>query len=260
MAKLHKVVLRKESLSARERAYRHIQDQIIQGVLNAGMPVSEQTLAKELGSSRTPVREAIGQLAAEGLLEQTRNRGAMVRQLTRNDITDLYEVREALEVFAVSKVAQRGVPARDLERLQETNAGVLKLRDELIASGEMTLDEERMGRFVRLDLGFHSLIVLLTLNARMRKIINETRVLIQVFAMRRRGHDAEMLNKIWRQHTAVTEALMNRRPEDARGILSEHIQSSLRERLEEFDTWDRQNAMAADVVSVTGRGKLLPLR
>jgi DNA-binding GntR family transcriptional regulator len=260
MTKLRKVEQRKESLSARERAYRHIQDQIVQGVLNAGMPVSELVLAKELGSSRTPIREAIGQLASEGLLEQTRNRGAMVRQLKRNDITDLYEVREALEVFAVSKVALRGVPAGDLVRLQETNAGVLQLRDELLASGEITLDEERMEQFVRLDLSFHSLIVLLTLNARMRKIINETRVLIQVFAMRRRGHDAEMLNKIWRQHTAVTESLANRRPEDARRILSEHIQSSLRERLEEFDAWDRQNAMAADVVSVTGRGKLLPLR
>jgi DNA-binding GntR family transcriptional regulator len=260
MAKLHKVVAPKESLSARERAYRHIQDQIVQGVLNAGMPVSELVLSKELGSSRTPIREAIGQLASEGLLEQTRNRGAMVRQLTRNDITDLYEVREALEVFAVSKVALRGVPTEDLTRLQETNDGVLQLKEELIASGEVTLDGGRMERFVRLDLSFHSLIVLLTLNARLRKLINETRVLIQVFAMRRRGHDAAMLEKIWRQHTAVTDALVNRQPEDARRILSEHIQSSLRERLEEFDAWDRQNAMAADMESVTGRGKLLPLR
>ncbi|HTD97588.1 MAG TPA: GntR family transcriptional regulator [Edaphobacter sp.] len=260
MAKLQKPALRKESLSARERAYRHIQEQIAQGVLGAGMPLSELLLAKELGSSRTPIREAIGQLAAEGLVEQTRNRGAVVRQMTRNDITDLYEVREALEVFAASKVAMRGVPVDDLARLQEANAGILELRDELIASGQTTLDDERIERFVRLDLSFHALIVLLTLNARMRKIINETRVLIQIFAMRRRGHDAAMLDRIWRQHTAVTEALVNRRPEEARQILSEHIQNSLRERLEEFDAWDRQNAMAADMAGMTGRGKLLSLR
>jgi DNA-binding GntR family transcriptional regulator len=260
MAKSRRATVQKESLSARERAYRHIQEQIVQGVLNAGTPLSELGLAKELGSSRTPIREAIGQLAAEGLLEQTRNRGAMVRQLTRNDITDLYEVREALEVFAVAKVALRGVPHGDLVQLQEANAGLLELKEELIANGGSTLDDGQMERFVRLDLSFHALIVLLTLNTRMRKIINETRVLIQIFAMRRRGHDAEMLDKIWRQHTAVTDALMNRRPEEARRILSEHIQSSLRERLEEFDACDRQNAMAADVVSMTGRGKLLPLR
>jgi DNA-binding GntR family transcriptional regulator len=259
MAKAN-AALPKESLSARERAYRHIQEQIVQGVLNAGEPLSELVLAKELGSSRTPIREAIGQLAAEGLLEQTRNRGAMVRQLTRSDITDLYEVREALEVFAVAKVALRGVPHGDLVQLQEANAGLLELKNELLAGGGGTLDEGQMERFVRLDLSFHALIVLLTLNTRMRKIINEARVLIQIFAMRRRGHDAEMLDKIWRQHTAVTEALLNRRPEEARRILSEHIQSSLRERLEEFDAWDRQNAMAADVVSMTRRGKLLPLR
>jgi len=66
--------------SIRERAYIYIQRKIASGELRPGRSVSELALSKELGSSRTPIREAIGQLVAEGLLEQVHNRGAVVVQ------------------------------------------------------------------------------------------------------------------------------------------------------------------------------------
>ena len=98
---------RRADRSAREKAYVLIQQKIARGELPPGSAVSEIPLAQELGSSRTPVREALGQLVAEGLLEQTPNRGAVVVQLGRQDIIDLYELREALEVYAVGKAAAR---------------------------------------------------------------------------------------------------------------------------------------------------------
>jgi DNA-binding GntR family transcriptional regulator len=84
--------------SVRAKAYLHIQRKIAAGELPTGSALSELALAKGLGSSLTPIREAIGQLVAEGFLEQTPNRGAVVVQLTRQDIVELYELREALEV------------------------------------------------------------------------------------------------------------------------------------------------------------------
>ena len=93
-------------LSIRERAYLHIQQLLLSGQLEAGSSVSELLLAKELGSSRTPIREAMNQLAAEGLLEQSPNGGMIVAQLGREDIIELYELREALEVYAVGKIAR----------------------------------------------------------------------------------------------------------------------------------------------------------
>ena len=92
-------------LSIRERAYLHIQQLLLSGKLEAGSSVSEQMLAKDLGSSRTPIREAMNQLAAEGLLEPSPNGGMIVTQLGREDIIELYELREALEVYAVGKDA-----------------------------------------------------------------------------------------------------------------------------------------------------------
>ena len=117
--------------SVRERAYLLIQQKIARGELPPGSAVSEVPLAQELGSSRTPIREALGQLVAEGLLEQTPNRGTVVVQLGRQDIIDLYELREALEVYAVGKVAARTNTPQDLQRLQGFADQILALRDEL---------------------------------------------------------------------------------------------------------------------------------
>ena len=74
--------------SVRERAYRHIKKLISDGILEAGSPISELLLAKELGSSCTPIREAMKQLDAEGLLEQSQNGGMTVAQLKREDIIE----------------------------------------------------------------------------------------------------------------------------------------------------------------------------
>src|SRR5580658_1370278 len=97
---------RDQEVLMRDQAYLYIQRKILAGDLQAGKAVSELTIAKELGSSRTPIREALGQLVAEGLLEQIPNRGAVVVQFGRQDIIDLFELREALEAYAVEKVAR----------------------------------------------------------------------------------------------------------------------------------------------------------
>ena len=117
--------------SARERACLLIQQKIARGELCPGSAVSEVPLAKELGSSRTPVREALGQLVAEGFLEQTPNRGTIVVQLRRQDIIDLYELREALEVYTVNKAARQKNTPQDLKRLKRLADEILGLQGEL---------------------------------------------------------------------------------------------------------------------------------
>ena len=156
--------------SVRERAYLLIQQKIARGELPPGSAVSEIPLAQELGSSRTPIREALGQLVAEGLLEQTPNRGAVVVQLGRQDIIDLYELREALEVYAVGKVAARANSPQDLQRLQAFADQILTLRDELRESGRDKLDVKQMNRFITCDLGFHTLLLRIASNARILKV------------------------------------------------------------------------------------------
>ncbi len=61
--------------------------------------------------------------------------------------------------------------------------------------------------------------------------------------MRHNGHELSMLEKIHRQHVAIAQAVVKGQAEEAATLLSEHIQTSLKERLEEFDLWKRESAM-----------------
>ncbi len=229
--------------SMRERAYTLIQQKIARGELRPGSSISEIALAKELGSSRTPVREAIGQLAAEGLLEQTPNRGAVVMQLKRQDIIDLYELREALEVYAVGKAARCNNSLQEINRLQSFADEILALKDELEKTGQRELNPKQMHRFVACDLGFHTLLVRMAANARILKLVNETRLLIRIFAMHRNGHDAPKLEAIYRQHCDILRAVAEHDPERAKQLLAHHIQASQAERLEEYDHWEREASL-----------------
>jgi DNA-binding GntR family transcriptional regulator len=231
--------------SMRAKAYLYIQRKIAAGKLAAGSALSELALAKEMGSSRTPVREAIGQLVAEGFLEQTPNRGAMVVQLTRQDIVELYELREALEVYAGGKAARGRLRASELERLQELADEIPTLKAELERSGSDALNVRQMHRFATSDLGFHALLMRMAGNARILKVVNETRLLIRIFAIRRAGHRATELEEIHRQHRAILQAVADCQPERAMQLLADHIQTSRRERLDAFDHWERENSLRA---------------
>jgi len=225
----------KSSITIREKAYQYIQGRIAGGDLPSGGAISELLLAKELGSSRTPVREAISQLVSEGLLDQTPNRGTVVVRLTREDIVDLYELREALEVYVVAKVTREQLSPEDLKRLEQLSNGILILVDELQASGEQHLNDEQMSRFVAADRGFHTLLMAFSFNPRIRKIVDETRLLIRIFAMRRLGYGVAKLKHIHAQHAAIIQAIVERDSELATLRLAEHIQISRQERLDEFD-------------------------
>ena len=232
--------------SIRDRAYALIQRKIVSGELESGTAVSELALAKELGSSRTPVREALGQLIAEGLLEQT-SRGALVVELSRQDIVDLYELREALEVYAIGKGARRKPRQSDVARLQKLVDEILVLKGELDASGKAALDAHQMHRFMCSDLAFHAFLMRVAANARIIRVVNETRLLIRIFAMRHRGHSSGELERIHRQHNELLNTVAGGKAERAMALMGEHIQTSQRERLEEFDHWERERSLRETV-------------
>ena len=94
-----------------ERVAQSIIDGIRAGTLAPGQRLIEADLTRGLGVSRGPVREATRRLAAEGVLDVTPHRGVIVRKLSRADIADIYDVREALEGMAARLAAARiGLP------------------------------------------------------------------------------------------------------------------------------------------------------
>jgi DNA-binding GntR family transcriptional regulator len=226
--------------SLRERAYNHLQRGIASGELLPDSVISEVVLARQLKMSRTPVREAINQLVAEGLLEQTPNRGTLVVRLKRQDVIELYELREALEVYAARKAAQVTLRPADLERWEQFSNEILALRDELRHSAHPTLSREQMRRFVTSDLSFHNMLMRMSVNARILKVLNDTRLLIRIFGMERPGYDCADLERIHHQHASIIAAIKSRDSEAASQILTQHIRTSLEERLQAYDIWERE--------------------
>jgi DNA-binding GntR family transcriptional regulator len=108
-----------ERESIATQVYETLKQSIVQGTLPSGTHLIETTIAKQMGTSRGPVREALRQLEADGVVEVRANVGTFVRALSMEEIQELYTVRSVLEGYAASLAAERATPA-DIERLQES--------------------------------------------------------------------------------------------------------------------------------------------
>jgi len=227
-------VRRVHSGKLRNQAYSYIQQKILSGELPVGQQVSEASLAREIGISRTPVREAIQQLGREGLVEQVPRLGTIVKALDRRDIVELYELREALEPFAVGHAAQRIRPA-ELERCSRLCDEIHILNEEAREAGVERLTGAKLRRFLAADMGFHMMLVRAAGNERIQKIIADSRVLIRIFNTHRQEHDRRILNETEQFHSQILSAVREQDSERARSIMGEHIAASKRETLEYFD-------------------------
>jgi DNA-binding GntR family transcriptional regulator len=238
---------KKQTKSLRERAYAHIRAKIAAREIPAGSILYDAAFAEELGMSRTPVRDALRQLLAEGFLTQTANGGLVVTHLTRQDISELFEMREALEVHACRKVALRGLPPSDLARSQTLLNELIAIHAQLVRSGKPGLDPEVMHRYETFDLAFHTVLIRAGDNLRLLKNVYELRQLIGTFTMRHKGHSAAELAALNEQHKGLLDAIVEQDPDRAMRILTEHRQNSERVRIEEYAQWERESSLSESV-------------
>ncbi|MGN0702158.1 MAG: GntR family transcriptional regulator [Lentihominibacter sp.] len=124
----------------------NLQRDILTGNLKPGQKIVEQELCNEYGVSRTPIREALRQLEADGLVENILNRGAFVIGMSDQDYEDMFEMRKAYEVQAVKWAIQR-ITKEEMERLEETF--------EFMEFYTMRNDIEKM---LVINTGFHQII------------------------------------------------------------------------------------------------------
>jgi len=99
-------------MKASDRAYRVLLNEIVEGTLAPGSVLGEVEQSTRLGVSRTPIREALSRLTADGLVEPQAGRGLIVTEVSLDNISELYELRGALEEQAARLAAQRGNPQK----------------------------------------------------------------------------------------------------------------------------------------------------
>ncbi|GAA1738223.1 GntR family transcriptional regulator [Luedemannella helvata] len=93
--------------NAAEDAYRALRGAILSGAIRPGERLGEMELSRQFGVSRTPVREALRRLTAEGLVVAERNRGARAAEWTLTDLQEIYEIRARLESYGAALAAER---------------------------------------------------------------------------------------------------------------------------------------------------------
>lgn len=220
-----------------EQAYEHIRQKLLNGELLPGDRIRYVQLGREMGISATPVREAIGKLASEGLVELVPQLGALVRDLGRDEAIELYEMREALEPYAAAKAADRMSPAV----LREVAATVETMRDvarKLRSSGETSLSRAMRDRLLDADVAFHMLIIDSAGNTRLKKAVGDFQILSRILRAERHDYDLWAVATAYMYHRRILRSLQRKDGVVAARWMAHHIRYSLRVTLE---AWDRAN-------------------
>ncbi len=208
--------------SLKKHVYQHIRTKLLSRELTPGTSISHRELAKEIGVSFTPVREAIGQLTNEGLLKCLPSRGTFVPELDREDLAELYDIREALECHSVGKMAGK-LDAADLAKMDRLTDEMVAVVDEVHRSGSPSLDTEMADRWVTPDVAFHMTLLQAAGNRRALKITSELRIMAKIFGHRKHERPHDDLDMVCNEHRTIVAALREGNSEGARKAMAEHI-------------------------------------
>lgn len=199
-----------EYLPLRDVVFNTLRRAILMGELKPGERLMEIQLAKRLGVSRTPVREAIRKLELEGLVLMIPRRGAIVAEITVKDLEDVLEVRNALEELAVRKACMRITEEelRDLKRISGEFRHSLEAGD-LIACVEK-------------DMAFHEVIYKAAGNGRLLQMLLNLREQMYRYRMEYMK-DKRMHHLLVEEHDTIRRALKKRDVEKAANAMRTHI-------------------------------------
>ncbi len=209
-----------------EKAYHHIRQMLSHGQLRPGDRLVNRTLATEIGVSFTPVREAINQLASEGMVEYVRGAGAYVRRIDRVELSQLFDLRANLEPFAAAEAA-RNITSNELEELfrqcERFHTMARSLRSQ---TGFAPL--EVWTQWLDVEEDFHGLVFRAARNPWLTKIATELRLMSMLFGAQRAGDGILTVRSAawsWREHTILARVLARGDTELARSWMERHIAS-----------------------------------
>ena len=205
-----------QSVRASDRAYTALRDDIVQWRLQPGALLAEVEQAERLGVSRTPLREALGRLTAEGLTTAGGGRGVVVTDISLADIEELFELRETLESKAAALAAERGDAGTFRTLEAEFRAAPSLLNGSTSALEDYYLLVERLD----------SAIDAASANSYLAQAMRGLRVHL-VRIRRLAADDATRLTAAAAEHAAIAEAIALGNPRLAQAATTLHLHRSL---------------------------------
>ena len=195
-----------------EGVYQHLRRELLTGRLEPGQWLREQELAEALEVSRTPVREAIRQLAQEGLLQIEANRGVRVRGLSLEEAVATYEVRNRLESMAA------GLAARNVN--DEARAELSQHLEAMTA-----VDPEDQAEHIRTDNEFHALVARLSGNPVLEELVEKLSE--RVMRVKILTRDVNVSADARAPHARLVEAISRGDEDAAAEAMSRHVSTNL---------------------------------
>jgi len=209
-----------------EKIYNHLRKKLLAGEFHAGTRLDYKKISTELGVSTTPVREAMGKLASEGLVDLVPRAGAIVRKLGEQEAVQLYGVREAIETYAAAKATEM-ISERGLNQLEALLKKMHGLIESACPGPDDIMTGESLVGFLEADLAFHMTIIEAAGNPKLTKLAGDSHIHSRIFGVERFGHEKALLEEADEIHNSIYQALRARDGAAASKLLGQHISRSL---------------------------------
>ena len=208
-----------EEYSLRSQVFQTIRDDILKGKYEENDELREATLGKELGVSRTPVREALRQLELEGLVNIIPNKGAYVTGISDKDVHDIYMIRSMLEGLCVRWATEHitqepGSGQTDVSELEEL--------DEIILLSEYHMDKGHSDQLTELDGRFHQILYEASQSRILDHVLSDFHKYVQL-ARRTSVKTEERAIKSIGEHNEILNAIKAKDAEKAGNLATIHI-------------------------------------
>ena len=206
--------------SKADLVHRRLKEQIELGELAPGTPLSELSLVERTGASRTPVREALRRLAAEGLVDLVPRQGARVSRVSLQSVRDLFDFRALVEPAAIRQATEAAAADPGLRR------AFASMRTEFTRIERRTPSPARSRAFYEVADRFDWAVIDATRNDHLRRSIAELRP--HTARLRNLSHlDAQRVEVSVGEHLAICDALLAGDADGAATALAEHLARSL---------------------------------
>ncbi|GAA4085058.1 GntR family transcriptional regulator [Nonomuraea soli] len=199
-----------ERQSLREQVANALRAALITGEMRPGVVYSAPVLAGQFGVSATPVREAMLDLAKEGLVEAVRNKGFRVTELSERDLDELTEIRELIEVPTVSRLAA----SADLDRLERLRP----IAEEIVSAAE---GGDLLG-YVDADLRFHVELLSLGGNGHLVEVVRDLRSRARLYGLSELASRGTLVDSA-REHLELLDRLISRDSDGSGQLMAQHI-------------------------------------
>lgn len=195
-----------------EQVYDYLRGAIMTGRFAPGERLNLDELVEQLKVSKMPVKEAVGRLAAEGLIDVQARRGTYISRVDARELAETFEVRRALEVLAGELAVER-----------VAKADIAKLR-RLITEMEEAAGRQDFRLHLEKNFEFHGLIIGLSGNSKLIEVYQRLRAPIQIAGVHSRSENwLARVDQEQREHRAIVRALDQRDPEAVAKAMTEHL-------------------------------------